>query len=67
MDTCREATNECDLPEYCTGESGFCPTNVYKKNGSPCGDTTKNQVSFCFNGTCPHRDYQCSLSWGAGE
>lgn len=34
---CRDSYNECDLPEICTGESGQCPTDVYKKNGSPCG------------------------------
>lgn len=34
---CRDSFNECDLPEECTGESGQCPADVYKKNGSPCG------------------------------
>ncbi|KAK9754756.1 Disintegrin [Popillia japonica] len=36
--TCREITNDCDLPEYCNGETGDCPPDVYKKNGSPCTD-----------------------------
>ncbi|XP_076377690.1 disintegrin and metalloproteinase domain-containing protein mind-meld isoform X7 [Megalopta genalis] len=59
---CRKATNECDLPEVCTGKSGQCPEDVFKKNGSPCSDNT----GFCFNGVCPALDLQCEQIWGYG-
>lgn len=29
----------------CTGESGQCPVDVYKKNGSPCGATNIEKAS----------------------
>ena len=27
---CRHAEHECDLPEFCTGASEFCPADIYK-------------------------------------
>ncbi|XP_076651879.1 disintegrin and metalloproteinase domain-containing protein mind-meld isoform X12 [Halictus rubicundus] len=59
---CREATNECDLPEVCTGKTGQCPVDVYRRNGSPCAENT----GFCFNGFCPALDLQCEQIWGYG-
>ncbi|XP_053982119.1 disintegrin and metalloproteinase domain-containing protein unc-71 isoform X5 [Hylaeus volcanicus] len=59
---CRDATNECDLPEVCTGETGQCPPDVYKKNGNLCA----NNASYCFNGVCPALDLQCEEIWGVG-
>ncbi|XP_076396944.1 disintegrin and metalloproteinase domain-containing protein mind-meld isoform X4 [Megachile rotundata] len=59
---CRESTNECDLPEVCTGETGQCPEDVYKKNGNPCS----NNAGYCFNGVCPALNLQCDQIWGYG-
>lgn len=59
---CRESTNECDLPEVCSGETGQCPPDVYKKNGNPCS----NKAGFCFNGVCPALNLQCEQVWGYG-
>lgn len=35
---CRDSKNECDIPEYCTGDSGECPKDVFMKNGNQCGE-----------------------------
>jgi hypothetical protein len=59
---CREADNECDLPEKCSGESGACPPDVHKKNGQPCGTNT----GYCFSGNCPTLSIQCEQIWGNG-
>ncbi|XP_044261507.1 disintegrin and metalloproteinase domain-containing protein 11 isoform X8 [Tribolium madens] len=58
---CREPSNECDLPEYCSGDSGECPVDVFKKNGHPCG-----YQGYCFNGVCPTLALQCQSIWGYG-
>jgi len=34
--TCRSADHECDLPEYCTGQSEYCPNDVFKMDGESC-------------------------------
>ncbi|XP_074642564.1 zinc metalloproteinase-disintegrin-like MTP8 isoform X2 [Tubulanus polymorphus] len=57
---CREVNGECDLPEYCDGKGEYCPVDVYKANGLPC----KNDLAYCYNGTCPTHDSQCKLLWG---
>jgi Disintegrin len=33
---CRTADHECDLPEFCTGESEYCPNNFFKMDGEQC-------------------------------
>jgi len=42
---CRSAPHECDLPEYCTGDSEYCPDNVFKFDGSAC-DTTEVYLKY---------------------
>lgn len=39
---CRQSISDCDLTEYCTGETGQCPEDIFKKNGSPCGKENSN-------------------------
>uniref|UniRef100_A0A8B9QTQ1 ADAM metallopeptidase domain 23 n=1 Tax=Anas platyrhynchos TaxID=8839 RepID=A0A8B9QTQ1_ANAPL len=38
---CRYAVNECDIAEFCTGDSGQCPPNLHKQDGYACDS---NQV-----------------------
>lgn len=33
---CRAAEYECDLPEYCTGQSEYCPSDIYKMDTEAC-------------------------------
>ncbi|NXA58845.1 ADA11 protein, partial [Mohoua ochrocephala] len=60
--SCREAVNECDIPETCTGDSSQCPPNLHKLDGyfceneqvssaQPAGDTRSPPGSaerFCY-------------------
>ncbi|KAL4706299.1 hypothetical protein ACJJTC_004908, partial [Scirpophaga incertulas] len=59
---CRDATNECDLEETCTGTSGACPPNAYRKNGESC----ESGKGHCFAGHCPTLSAQCEAMWGSG-
>ncbi|XP_058231017.1 zinc metalloproteinase-disintegrin-like brevilysin H2a isoform X2 [Hemibagrus wyckioides] len=59
---CRPMRDECDLPEYCTGNSSSCPEDFFAVNGLPCKDST----GYCYNGQCPKRAEQCIKMWGSG-
>uniref|UniRef100_A0A1B0CAS2 Uncharacterized protein n=2 Tax=Lutzomyia longipalpis TaxID=7200 RepID=A0A1B0CAS2_LUTLO len=65
---CRDSMNECDLPEFCTGDSGLCPQDVFIKNGNPCGShhPSMGPPGYCFNGQCPTTAFQCEKMWGYG-
>lgn len=57
---CRISNDECDLPEFCTGESEFCPPNVWKQDAVPCS----GGKGHCYGGKCGSEDLQCKLLWG---
>lgn len=57
---CRSNNGECDLPEYCTGESEYCPNDVYKRNTEVC----ENSDAFCYQGSCRSQNDQCKVLWG---
>ena len=33
---CRAPTGECDLPEFCWGDSQYCPEDVFLEDGVEC-------------------------------
>ncbi|KAJ8917846.1 hypothetical protein NQ315_010759, partial [Exocentrus adspersus] len=57
---CRSADLECDLPEYCTGQSEYCPDDIYRQDAEKC-DGGK---AYCYRGFCRTRTDQCKLLWG---
>ncbi|KAH8267346.1 hypothetical protein KR018_011802, partial [Drosophila ironensis] len=58
--SCREAEDECDLPEYCTGESEYCPADVFRRDTEPCD----GGQAYCFHGNCRSHANQCKTLWG---
>ncbi|XP_077597697.1 disintegrin and metalloproteinase domain-containing protein 33 [Stigmatopora nigra] len=59
---CRGPAGSCDLPEYCTGASPYCPANVYLLDGSAC----QLGRAYCYNGMCLTHQQQCLQLWGSG-
>ncbi|KAF3853750.1 hypothetical protein F7725_014438 [Dissostichus mawsoni] len=59
---CRESSNACDLPEFCTGISPHCPSNVYLHDGHACHSLD----GYCYNGICQTHEQQCITLWGPG-
>ncbi|XP_023687174.1 disintegrin and metalloproteinase domain-containing protein 33 [Paramormyrops kingsleyae] len=59
---CRGPAGSCDLPEYCTGASPYCPSNVYLLDGSTC----QGGHAYCYNGMCLTHEQQCLQLWGYG-
>ncbi|XP_061788037.1 disintegrin and metalloproteinase domain-containing protein 12-like [Nerophis lumbriciformis] len=59
---CRQSSNSCDLPEFCTGDGPHCPSNVYLHDGHAC----QRVDGYCYNGVCQTHEQQCVTLWGQG-
>ena len=57
---CLAASGECDIVEYCTGNSSDCPANVHSIDGTSCANST----GFCYSGSCPTYNAQCQNAFG---
>lgn len=58
---CRASADaECDLPEFCTGESEYCPADFYRRDTEPCAGGS----AYCWEGACRSHDDQCRTLWG---
>lgn len=54
---CRNTLQECDVPEYCTGDSAECPVDTSKQDGTKC--QAAGQDAVCHEGVCVGFDGQC--------
>ena len=52
--------NDCDLIEYCQGDSEFCPEDIFKADGSTC----KNSEGVCYKKACQSHNGQCRTLLG---
>lgn len=59
-DLCRIQINECDLPEYCSGKSEWCPNDVYMQDGTP----RSKHDSHCYAKQCWTHNYLCARIFG---
>ncbi|XP_008852644.1 disintegrin and metalloproteinase domain-containing protein 15 isoform X6 [Nannospalax galili] len=59
---CRPRRDDCDLPEFCPGDSSQCPPDIRLGNGEPCADGQ----AVCMHGRCASYVQQCQSLWGHG-
>ncbi len=44
---CRSAESECDIPEYCFGNSSTCPSDLHKFDGIKCDARKVGKLNCC--------------------
>ncbi|CAO2598861.1 Disintegrin and metalloproteinase domain-containing protein 15 [Lemmus lemmus] len=59
---CRPRRDDCDLPEFCPGDSSQCPPDLRLGDGEPCA----SGQAVCMHGRCASYSQQCQSLWGPG-
>ncbi|XP_055476649.1 disintegrin and metalloproteinase domain-containing protein 15 isoform X1 [Psammomys obesus] len=59
---CRPPRDDCDLPEFCPGDSSQCPPDIRLGDGEPCA----GGQAVCMHGRCASYAQQCCSLWGPG-
>uniref|UniRef100_A0A8C7EUG6 ADAM metallopeptidase domain 15 n=1 Tax=Neovison vison TaxID=452646 RepID=A0A8C7EUG6_NEOVI len=59
---CRPTRGDCDLPEFCAGDSAQCPPDASLGDGEPCAAGE----AVCVQGRCTSYAQQCQALWGPG-
>ncbi|XP_036199125.1 disintegrin and metalloproteinase domain-containing protein 15 isoform X4 [Myotis myotis] len=59
---CRPKRGDCDLPEFCPGDSSQCPPDTSLGDGEPCD----GGQAVCMRGRCASYAQQCQALWGPG-
>ncbi|XP_038167606.1 disintegrin and metalloproteinase domain-containing protein 15 isoform X2 [Arvicola amphibius] len=59
---CRPRRDDCDLPEFCPGDSSQCPPDLRLGDGEPCA----SGQAVCMHGLCASYSQQCQSLWGPG-
>uniref|UniRef100_A0A8D2D9E2 ADAM metallopeptidase domain 15 n=1 Tax=Sciurus vulgaris TaxID=55149 RepID=A0A8D2D9E2_SCIVU len=59
---CRPTRGDCDLPEFCPGDSSQCPPDISLGDGEPCA----GGQAVCVHGRCASYTQQCQSLWGPG-
>ncbi|XP_077012458.1 disintegrin and metalloproteinase domain-containing protein 15 isoform X3 [Tamandua tetradactyla] len=57
---CRPTRGDCDLPEFCLGDSSQCPPDISLGDGEPCA----GGQAVCMQGRCASYTQQCQALWG---
>jgi len=55
---CRASRGECDLPEYCPGGTGVCPSDLFTYAGRSCSED--GIPGLCYGGYCESQESFCT-------